>query len=637
MSMPSLSDLSISRKLAAAFACMIVCAGMMAWLGLSSMGAIKAASTEAQTSAKIVNSADDLTKAMLDLQGQVRGYLLTRDDKFAQSAADKEAAARTIVGKLRKQATVQWQKDDVEAIAQAVDGFIGDCADPAVKLARDPATLDQAVEILKSGKGAARMSDFAVATHTFEDREVKIQDAARLAKNGAIDQAQVWLPAGAAASLVLACVWAWVLSRQIARPVSRMATAMTRLASGDNTVEVPALGRGDEVGAMAQSVRLFKEAAIRKVELEAEAEAQRRRAETARLAEEAARAEAADRSVVVVRALAGGLEQLSRGVLTSRLNNPFAPEYEQLRGDFNTAVATLQQAMTSVADSTVSIHAGTSEVRTAADDLSQRTERQAASLEQTAAALDEITVTVRQTADGAGHAHDVVAAARAGAERSGEVVREAVAAMGEIEASSHQITQIIGVIDEIAFQTNLLALNAGVEAARAGDAGKGFAVVASEVRALAQRSADAAKEIKALISASAAQVGRGVSLVNQTGEALARFVDQVAEINAVVAAIAASAREQSNGLQEVNLAMNQMDQMTQQNAAMVEQTTAASHKLASGADELANLIGGFEVGAAAQPAGPSGAARPRPAPRAVAGRGGALRKPASDADAWQEF
>jgi methyl-accepting chemotaxis protein len=223
----------------------------------------------------------------------------------------------------------------------------------------------------------------------------------------------------------------------------------------------------------------------------------------------------------------------------------------------------------------------------ASEDLSQRTVQQAASLEETAAALDEITATIRKTAEGANEARQLVAAAKTDAARSGEVVKETVAAMIGIEGSSRQISNIIGVIDEIAFQTNLLALNAGVEAARAGDAGRGFAVVATEVRTLAQRSATAAKEIKALISASSAQVATGVTLVGETGKALNRTLAQVEKINNLIVDIAASAREQATGLQQVNITMSQMDQVTQQNAAMVEQATASSNSLAMEAEALA--------------------------------------------------
>jgi methyl-accepting chemotaxis protein len=251
--------------------------------------------------------------------------------------------------------------------------------------------------------------------------------------------------------------------------------------------------------------------------------------------------------------------------------------------------------MSAVSGNTQAIRAGAGEISTAADDLSRRTEHQASSLEETAAALEQITVTVKKTAEGAKHARDIVSAAKVDADKSGEVVREATAAMTGIDKSSKQISEIIGVIDEIAFQTNLLALNAGVEAARAGDAGRGFAVVASEVRALAQRSAEAAKQIKGLISASTAQVDQGVRLVTKTGEALGRIVAQVVEINAVITDIAASAQEQSTGLEQVNTAVNEMDQVTQKNASLVEEMTAAAHGLAGKSEELAGLVARYQI------------------------------------------
>jgi methyl-accepting chemotaxis protein len=317
-----------------------------------------------------------------------------------------------------------------------------------------------------------------------------------------------------------------------------------------------------------------------------------------------------------------GLEKLAEGDLQFRLSEAVAPQYEKLRTDFNTAVGQLQETVSIIGRNTHAIRAGAGEIAAAADDLSHRTEQQAASLEQTAAALDQITATVRKTADGADHAREVVGKAKADAERGGEVVREAVMAMSEIESSSQKVSQIIGVIDEIAFQTNLLALNAGVEAARAGDAGRGFAVVASEVRALAQRSAEAAKEIKALISASTAQVGSGVKLVGETGQSLERIVSQVADINAVVSEIAASAKEQATGLAEVNKAVNQMDQTTQQNAAMVEQSTAASHSLAQEAEELGRLLRRFRTGQREAPLTARGAtSRPAAGPARLAAPG----------------
>ena len=320
------------------------------------------------------------------------------------------------------------------------------------------------------------------------------------------------------------------------------------------------------------------------------------------------RLSAEDRQTVAF--VGAALEALANGDLTHRITGDMPARSEMLKRNFNATADKLQQTMQSIATNTQGVRAGAAEITQSSDDLSRRTEQQAASLEETAAALDQITATVRKTAEGANEARNVANAAKADAERSGLVVGETVTAMSGIETSSKQITNIIGVIDEIAFQTNLLALNAGVEAARAGDAGRGFAVVATEVRALAQRSADAAKEIKTLISASGAQVEMGVKLVGETGQALGRIVEQVARLNRLIGDIAGSAQEQATGLAEVNSSVNQMDQVTQQNAAMVEESTAASHSLVAEAEELARLVGQFRIGEHA-------AFAAAPAPRAV--------------------
>ena len=263
--------------------------------------------------------------------------------------------------------------------------------------------------------------------------------------------------------------------------------------------------------------------------------------------------------------------------------------------DFNQSVEHLAKTISQVVEVSESIHSRAGEISSASDDLSRRTENQAAALEETAAALDEMTASVKSAAEGAREVETIVQKARREAEDSGAVVQGAVEAMSRIRESSDQISQIIGAIDDIAFQTNLLALNAGVEAARAGEAGKGFAVVASEVRALAQRSSAAAKEIKALIVDSAEHVGTGVERVGRAGEALTNIVGSVANITSLVGNIANGASEQSAGLGEINIGVTQLDQVTQQNAAMVEQATAASHSLQQDSRRLTEMVAHFSM------------------------------------------
>ncbi len=377
--------------------------------------------------------------------------------------------------------------------------------------------------------------------------------------------------------------------------IAGLTQRMRSLAAGDLDAPISSQDRRDEIGQMAQALVVFRTAALEKAQLESRQSALAAQSEADRNRNDAERTAARQAAETAVSALAGALARLSEGDLTFRLNEPFASDYEPLRQDFNSALAKLETTLSEIAGTISGLKSGAGEITHAADDLSRRTEQQAASLEETAAALDEITATVRKSAEGAVEAAAVMKSAEEEASASSQVVQEAVEAMRAIETSSGQIGSIIGVIDEIAFQTNLLALNAGVEAARAGEAGRGFAVVASEVRALAQRSADAAKEIKGLIGASSVQVEKGVNLVDRTGQSLQRLLALVEKINHRVAAIAASAAEQATGLKEVNSAMNQMDQVTQQNAAMVEQSTAASHALAQEADTLATLVQRFSL------------------------------------------
>ncbi len=377
-----------------------------------------------------------------------------------------------------------------------------------------------------------------------------------------------------------------LMTRRLLSPLEGLGTFMRRLAGGALKEQTPWADRKDDIGHMAQAVELFRIAGLDRERMAEEAERARVNAEKAR--------EAAD-DQTLIKALADGLAGLARGDLTYRISTQVAPKAERLKQDFNAAAATLGEALGAVAGAVDEMRHGAGEITTAADDLSRRTEQQAAALEETAAALDQITATVRSTADSAVKVAGASTEAMDRAKAGGEVAHDANVAMTAIAASSQEISQILGVMDEIAFQTNLLALNAGVEAARAGETGRGFAVVAQEVRALAQRSAEAARQIKGLIAESGRQVEAGVKLVDQTGSALTAIVVEVEQVRGLAAEIAASAREQSSGLQEVNTAINQMDRVTQQNAAMVEESTAASHMLAEQSRDLSTLVGRFEL------------------------------------------
>ncbi len=406
----------------------------------------------------------------------------------------------------------------------------------------------------------------------------------------------------------------------VRRPLGALLGSVELLSKGRFEEKVEGQDRTDEIGSLAQSLEGFRHTLADGRRLEAEAETQRHAAEDQRYQSENEREANAQQQQRVVGSLAKGLAELSQGNLGYRIHDEFPGDYAKLKVDFNKALESLEDTIATVNSTVFNIGNGTREITSSAQDLSRRTEQQAASLEETAAALNQLTAQVNSSADNASSAANTVNLACDDAEKSGEVVQKAVASMEGIAQSSQEISRIIGVIDEIAFQTNLLALNAGVEAARAGEAGKGFAVVAQEVRELAQRSANAAKEIKALINASTNQVKDGVELVGKAGDTLQKIAVQVMQINGLIRQISASASEQAVGLKEVNSAINQMDQVTQQNAAMVEETTAASTVLSTEAETLNSLVARFQVSAHAAGTG-------RAAPQALRQMAQTMRAP----------
>jgi methyl-accepting chemotaxis protein len=506
---------------------------------------------------------------------------------YFQPLADRlgaEIAVDVIVdGKVTNQASTESSKSMLaDAIIQsALDG----------QSVFEKATLDGRDMILR-----------AVPFSNFSGDKIGVIEIGTDASEVVLESRQsLWIMIGVtlAISLLALLGFLW-FARSLAGAIARLTGTMSSLASGNLSAEVEGDRRSDEIGAMAKAVQVFKDNGLKTRELERHADEQRNQSEEQRRTaaeRDQARSEAMAQAT---NGLADGLKHLASGDLTFNLDRPFAEDFESLRADFNRAVEQLRSTLSGVADASGSIDSGAREVSQSADDLSKRTEQQAASLEETAAALDEITANVTNSSKRVDEARSVAIQANDSARQSGTVVANAVTAMGKIEQSSSQISNIIGVIDDIAFQTNLLALNAGVEAARAGEAGKGFAVVAQEVRELAQRSAKAAKEIKELIRNSSVEVGTGVKLVSETGEALKTIESYIVTINQHMDAIATSAREQSVGLSEVNTAVNQMDQVTQQNAAMVEEANAAGATLASEAGHLRSMISQFQLGQSGQ-------------------------------------
>ncbi|WP_052129698.1 methyl-accepting chemotaxis protein [Sphingomonas sp. 35-24ZXX] len=419
-----------------------------------------------------------------------------------------------------------------------------------------------------------------------------------------------------AAGLVLALVLGGanvLLGRHITRPLKSVADVMRGMAAGNLGIKADIDRPMQEIAEMIAAIEVFRQSSLACV--------------------------AAEQQALIVRELTAGLEALANKNLSYRIDTPFPAEFEPLRISFNTATTELCEVLGHTASATSNVLTGAAEIRSASGDLAQRTEQQAANLEQSAAAMHAVTALVQKTARNALDVGREVSEAHDSTTEGAAVVHRAVDAMGNIQKSASQINSIINVIDGIAFQTNLLALNAGVEAARAGDAGKGFAVVANEVRALAQRSADAASDIKALITASNESVAEGVAMVDATGSVLLQIGERVAAINTRITDIADSAQDQAERLQQVNISVGEMDKMTQQNAAMVEQSNAAARSLAEEATDLSALVQAFDTrarkgGVARMPASPKKRSAIRPMPQVS---GNLALKPDPAEDDWSSF
>ncbi|TDK37347.1 methyl-accepting chemotaxis protein [Rhizobium deserti] len=606
-----------------------------------------------------LDAVKDMQVQLAEMRVAYRSHILRSD---AEGKANAAKSIETAIASLKKDEAAYRALGPIDEEARLIDGFDKSLAEYTAAGTKvlefsTAGKLDEANDILRNVM--AKTSDAARAALDRMLELSRVTAAEAFAEAGQAYDRTFTVAIVSVVALMLAIVGAiWFALSGIAKPIENITQSMKNLAGGDAESAIPYPGRQDEIGEMAAAVGVFRSNALDNRRLEQETSAQRHQSE-----EQQRRAAEQDRVRAEAMAqatsgLADGLKQLSAGNLSFQLSQPFAADFESLRADFNTAVEQLRGTLGAVSQATSSIDSGSREVSQSADDLAKRTEQQAASLEQTAAALDEITANVSNSSKRAEEARTVAIQANESARHSGAVVANAVDAMGKIEQSSSQISSIISVIDEIAFQTNLLALNAGVEAARAGEAGKGFAVVAQEVRELAQRSAKAAKEIKDLIRNSSVDVESGVKLVSETGDALKTIEGYIVTINQHMDSIATSAREQSVGLSEVNTAVNQMDQVTQQNAAMVEEANAAGATLANEAARLRELIGRFDLGAGAslsqsnqlrrtaQVMAASPQSRPAASParsmvgkiaQAFTGRSSAAAAPSAAADSWEEF
>lgn len=593
-----MSVLSLKSKLIGSIVALYVAGASASFVGYLKTAEILKQNTQvATTSFPNVQITEEIATSLGDVKVAYLKHILAVDDTGRKKALGQINAANDVFQKklsiYKDSAESAAERALVDRIVSTYKGFselgkeVIDFSDNGMKAAATKYAdekmvpvgneISDAVErIIDLTKASAASSFQSARTHANEATLVSLVAAAIMT-----------VMAGAVTGLAVF---------GIARPVSRITQAMRSLAEGHAELTIPYVGKRDEIGAMAGSVEVFRQAALRNRQLEREAEEARGRAEQdRRFAQQRAEEEAAERLQQATAGLAAGLKSLAMGDMVYKLTDAFSPEFEPLRHDFNTSVTQLGATLSALMDSIAVIDHSSREISGSAKDLSQRTEHQAASLEETAAALDQITVNVSNSSRRSEEAQKVAVEANRSAEDSARIVSHAEQAMQRIESASAQISGIIGVIDEIAFQTNLLALNAGVEAARAGEAGKGFAVVAQEVRELAQRSAVAAKEIKGLIQNSSNEVKGGVTLVRDAGRALGTIESFIGEINQHMHAITTSAREQSTGLSEVNAAVNGMDQLTQQNAHMVQQSYAASTSLAEEAVKLRELVARFRL------------------------------------------
>jgi methyl-accepting chemotaxis protein len=615
--------MGISKKIGLLVVVMGISSLIIAAISGSGLYGLQKAMTSVGAREEVAREAMDLRVDIIAIS-RMTYQLAAAPEKAADFRADTEKRAGEMLARLPKiQATADaTETEQLRTIRAALDSYFNDIRAMVTVAEQSPGdTAALSAALGKALAGQKVVTDTVKVYSTYSGNALAEARASALSSS---TTAMIVAAASALAFILIGAAISTIVARKgIVLPIRSLTQVMSRLAQGDLENASIDATRKDEIGEMARAVEVFRQNALAMRELKAQEAALHERSSDLQssIAVVVASAVAGDFSGRItkdysnedlnrfarsVNELVGSVDTavaevrrviaaLADADLTQTMNGQFQGAFAELQANVNATMVTLRATMNNVRGAASTINDNSAELSSAANDLSKRTEQQAAALEETAAALDEITATVRASSSRANEARDMVHETRQSAAKSGDIVRSAVDAMGRIEESSNKISQIISVIDEIAFQTNLLALNAGVEAARAGEAGRGFAVVAQEVRELAQRSANAAKEIKTLITASASEVDGGVSLVRSTGDALLEIENLVNRVNGHVESIATASREQSTALAEINSSVNQMDQMTQQNAAMVEETTAASSTLAQESFQLQTMLQNFKL------------------------------------------
>lgn|GEM_PF-1321576 len=548
----------------------------------------------------LLQGVNKLTRDVVKLEEATTSYLAATQpedlgpiEKRAQAIFKTSAAAtKRIAGRMRSADGKKRVADIAAGLDKLEKLLLGDAGVFAAHRG-DLVAKAEAIN-LQQASGAAEIA-YVGALDEARQTVAKRNEIAKISAGAAVSQALAVIGGIVVAGLLISLLAGLVFANRTVNPLRRLTGAMTELANGSLATEVPERGRIDEIGDMAAALQVFKDNALALKNAQAQAAEQRRIADETRERNEQERAAAAQQVAFVVNALGQGLDRLAGGDLSYRVNERFADEYKKVQDDFNAAIAQLQETVRAIVESTREVSNVAVQTSDSTTNLSQRTEEQAAGLEQTTATMEQMSATVKKNSENAQQASRFAAETRTVADRGGEVVAEAVKAMAKIEDSSRSITDIIGVIDEIARQTNLLALNAAVEAARAGEAGRGFAVVASEVRTLAQRSAQAAKDIKDLIVKSSGQVRDGVELVNRAGTSLHEIVESIKRVADIVTDIANASAEQSAGLDQINTALSHMDQATQQNSALVEQSAASAKMLQYESQAMTDRVSFFRV------------------------------------------